>query len=61
MYGTECLFRIETSSTYGETSLIKFVSKMHEKQMQSVIKKIGVFNQSLTIVKFVLEKPGKWF
>ena len=29
--------------------------------LRSVIKKIGIFNQLVTIVKFVLEKPGKWF
>ena len=41
-----CLFRIETSSTYG---------------CEVSFKKIGIFNQLVTIVKFVLEKPGKWF
>ena len=40
---------------------MKFISKMHEKQLRIVIAKIVIFSNLVTMFKVDLEKPDEWF
>ena len=48
-------------STYGDTKLMKFSSKMHKNSCEVLSQKLVHLNHLVMMFKCVLEKSGKWF